>query len=1283
MTFVYRFSLLWAVLVLSACGSGSNVSILSELPDSQGDWTGVDARPGDSADQQDMKEPPEQRVDDTIDNTSSDVLEDSATDIADTETTADTGADLGQNEVADALADEVPDVTLVDLPDHEDLHPDVLEDASEDLLVDLQDMGEDAGSAICGDGMCQLDLGEDCALCPQDCGDCPLGCGDGVCILAVEDCILCPPDCGPCPPGCGDDICNNEAGEDCVTCSPDCGNCPPGCGNEVCALALGENCISCPLDCGPCAPTCWDGKCDEEVGEDCEVCPPDCGPCPHCGDGECTMAIGEICSTCPADCGVCPPGCGDGICQDELAEDCSNCPDDCGLCPTECGDGSCQQGEPLETAEVCPLDCGTCGDLVCGVNEDESSCVHDCYPTCGNSVCEEGESEDEPGHCPTDCGPCNDGICGYTDFEQGCNEQDCVAGCGDGLCDDAESPFQCPVDCGKPCGDGMCEPGETVGGCAVDCGICGDGVCGKWGTQPEDCPEDCSAPCGDGICWWGETAPNCPLDCGACGDGVCGIVEQEEASCILDCADCGDGICGAEEFPGTCPADCDGCVPFCAPEWECGDAGCGQLCGMCPGGSVCVDHVCCVGDCDGKQCGDDGCEGECGPCQPGAVCSEFQCVCSDDFGMESNDICLQATELGPGAYQNLNICQGGDEDWYLINVEAGKTLQIQAQFNNSDGDLDMYLFQPWNCAGHLAASLSHSDNEQITYTSPGSTFYLVRIVALTPIIQNSYDLTVKVGLPECGDGECHTDENCQVCPGDCGSCCTDCAPWESCVNELCSCVTDGALEPNDFCTQAKKLEPGLHADLAICSGGDQDWYTVHVETGETLQVTALFSNQMGNLDLYLYPHGNCVGYVAKAMSLTDDETIAFTSAFQSNYYIMVKGFGSATGATYDLNIELFAPGCGDGQCADGENCGTCPLDCQCQCGEDCVESACMATGCQGKQCGDDGCGNLCGLCGDQQVCLDSQCQCLPLTCDGTGKNCGTWDDACQGLIICGPDCPEPPFEVDIFLVAGQSNARGRGQGPSALQTPIENAWEYDSGTDALVPLQYPTGLPTGNYWTSDETSFVVSFGKKWFQATGRMPVFVCRAKGGTGLLEIADTGKGDWTDQEDNDGLFDTAAAGFQEALSHIQQHPDFLVGQKFVVWLQGENDANVAVPKSDYSAALVALLTRFGTELDIDAFLLAEIGYRLPYSVEMKDQFDQIIAGIAQAQDLLETAVLVSKMPRQFTQPCFASLEAPACALWDDYHYETWAYEALGKDMATNAANFFLTGVKPLPSDL
>ncbi|HEY8377875.1 MAG TPA: hypothetical protein VIK91_15370, partial [Nannocystis sp.] len=163
-------------------------------------------------------------------------------------------------------------------------------------------------------------------------------------------------------------------------------------------------------------------------------------------------------------------------------------------------------------------------------------------------------------------GTCGDGV--KQDWEE-CDDGsptciECVQTCGNGTCEEHETPENCPQDC--LCGNGVCDPGEEMD-CPQDCpdtaedsaGMCGDGICQMPQEDGTSCPQDCC----DGICdpTGGEM---CPMDC-QCGNGICD--PGEEQSCPEDCASATESTTGAGGSGGECPdtggdqceLDDDGC----------------------------------------------------------------------------------------------------------------------------------------------------------------------------------------------------------------------------------------------------------------------------------------------------------------------------------------------------------------------------------------------------------------------------------------------------------------------------------------------------------------------------------------------------------------------------------------------------------------------------------------------------------------------------------------------------------------------------------------------------
>ena len=101
-------------------------------------------------------------------------------------------------------------------------------------------------------------------------------------------------------------------------------------------------------------------------------------------------------------------------------------------------------------------------------------------------------------------------------------------------------------------------------------------------------------------------------------------------------------------------------------------------------------------------------------------------------------------------------------------------------------------------------------------------------------------------------------------------------------------------------------------------------------------------------------------------------------------------------------IGVCVENCNDTCLSQDAQCGTiCGVDCgSCALGQGCKAYQCVCEpNCDGKVCGDDGCGGTCGDCPDNGAC-DAAGQCSGCVPDCDGKECGS--DGCEG--ICGPGC---------------------------------------------------------------------------------------------------------------------------------------------------------------------------------------------------------------------------------------------------------------------------------------
>ena len=789
-----------------------------------------------------------------------------------------------------------------------------------------------------------LDCGDD--GCGGSCGDCPAehSCLEGIC---VPDCL----------PECEDKECGDDG------CEGSCGECAAG---DKCLED--EGAATCEADCQQ---LCGGKQCGS-AGEE-EECA--CGECDDghaCTDDSCTLG------------GVCLFVFNSAACDD--GNPCTG-DDSCSL-------GNCA-GKVLPAEELAALDCICAADDDCEAIENGNVCDGTLY--CHKAGEAEGVCQVDPSTILAcdDSNPCTTDSC---DPQTGCvfqpdNENDCSDGdacngletCNNGACL-AGAPAVCDDE--NPCTDDACVPAfgctyevDDLNDCS-DLNVCnGPEVCQGGGCQagmPLVCDDNdkCTADTCAKLtgCLHAPAAGICEdnLDCtkDTCSGDTC-FNTLQPYYCLIGGVCVPSGADNPEELCEKCAANLDpddwtylGDGMPCAPgkvcfqggccdaagncaDNECGDDGCGGSCGGCPLDWSCQSGTCVAVPCDpqcfGKDCGPDGCDGNCGMCQENHFCSmQGLCICLPQCGGKEcgDNGCNGFCGVCPKDFS----CQSG------ICEEGPCVPQCEGKTCGTDGCGDV-------CGSCQQNEICTTDGECIC-------------------------------IPDCDNKKCG--------PNGCGGSCGSCQQGWSCQNGVCS---DGPCQPDcmgkdcgpdgcgdvcgtcgggEFCSMDGKcicMPSCVNIDCGDdgCGGscGDCDpGYECNVD-GECICVPDCNGKVCGDNGC----GGNC-GSCGNDKVCFNGECVE-----QGGSDSCVGHCGGASGDCYCDELcfaldtccadvctacpDLEGCTCGNGQCEGelAENCSNCPADCTCDgCANQCVDGECVSTLCEGKNCGDDGCGGTCGDC---------------------------------------------------------------------------------------------------------------------------------------------------------------------------------------------------------------------------------------------------------------------------------------------------------------------------------
>ena len=564
---------------------------------------------------------------------------------------------------------------------------------------------------------------------------------------------------------------------------------------------------------------------------------------------------------------------------------------------------------------------------------------------------------------------------------------------------------------------GSAIPSGMVGLYSYDNGVQGTDetpACANKGCWFDDVSVDVLPPnddgCGD-VAWEGtcnsDTLSFCDkggqLQVGDCPPNYCcRWVPDESFYTCVKAANCGAAC------QDHCQEGQKGCSANLSHRLVCGqgdgDACLEPLFEACPVNTVCnpssgLCELACETNCAGKMCGDDGCGGPCGFCDDGLACVEGQCKSSGDG------------QLGAP-------CQGNPDCALSMCVEMGDGMVCTKA-----------------CAGDSACPSGFDCQEKQANGVP------LLVCVPTGACQ-----------PDCQSKQCGTDG----CDGSCGTCgagyeCVagqckalagaTCQQHEDCASGLCIYFQSGVFcsspcSTDSGCPSGWNCGPWLAALTPnICSPP-----TAMVAHEECRQIAecidgcpssnaACFSNcfflgseeaKQEYADLFICADVSCFdlcdgieGCLSECLldSCFQQFAVCYPGSksckhaldclldCSGNQDCMSSCYDEALPAAKVQILELLD--CLGELCEEGAgpDCFAAAISGPCKEAYDNCSAQCEPI-CDGKECGDDGCGGGCGDCAQGHECKGGQCTpiCVP-QCDG--KQCG--EDGCDGL--CGV-CPE-------------------------------------------------------------------------------------------------------------------------------------------------------------------------------------------------------------------------------------------------------------------------------------
>lgn len=234
--------------------------------------------------------------------------------------------------------------------------------------------------------------------------------------------------------------------------------------------------------------------------------------------------------------------------------------------------------------------------------------------------------------------------------------------------------------------------------------------------------------------------------------------------------------------------------------------------------------------------------------------------------------------------------------------------------------------------------------------------------------------------------------------------------------------------------------------------------------------------------------------------------------------------------------------------------------------------------------------------------------------------------------------------IDVFLIAGQSNAQGQGDSTGGIKIVSGRALQYYSSTLSTI-----TGDPVGNALTG---SAWPAFINNYYNITGIKVCLVPTAIASTSQTYAANGGAGTW----DTGGtLFNTSVTALNAALTALRA-AGYTPNLRGILWCQGEIDGGsitaTTITKAQYKTALQTMIANYRTQL----------GRNLPFYIFRTG--GNGTTGPTQVRDAQEEVAAAD----YFTDVVFRNaVDFPSRSLQNGAHYFQAGYDEMGAWGAIN----------------